>query len=146
MKLLLPLVLVLVGLGAGVGAGFWFRPEGEAPVVVQADLGANDFLRMSNQFVVPIVAEGRVRAMVVLSLSLETRPGNSEEVFAREPRLRDTFLQTLFDHANMGGFEGNFTQSGSMTLLRSALRETGQEVLGDILQDVLILDIVRQDT
>lgn len=104
-----------------------------------------DYVKLSNQFVVPVVEDGKVVALVILSLSLEITPGATEAVYAREPRLRDEFLQVLFDHANAGGFRGSFTDGANLLILRRALAETAHEVMGEIIRDVLISDIVRQD-
>jgi hypothetical protein len=146
MRLLFPVLIVVLAILAGGGAGFMLRepPDDEEEVAV-APPDSLDFARLSNQFVVPVIDRGRVAAMVILSLSIAVDPGNTETVFTQEPRLRDAFLQTLFNHANMGGFDGNYTESGSMTLLRGALRETAQRVLGPVAQDVLVVEIVRQD-
>lgn len=166
---LLPLLLILVGIGAGTGAGLFLRPEpqedsaaecscahtahlNEAPVGEvhggEGEEGAptEEYVKLNNQFVVPVVEDERVESMVVLSLSVEVSAGRKEEVYAREPKLRDAFLQVLFDHANMGGFRGTFTNANSMDLLRRALRETGRKVAGDLVSDVLIMDIGRHDT
>ena len=102
-------------------------------------------MKLNNQFIVPVVEDGRVASLVVMSLSVEVRTGTREVVFAREPKLRDIFLQQLFDHANQGGFRGAFTNSNTMDVLRNALREAATPVLGDSLLDVLITDIARQD-
>jgi flagellar protein FliL len=83
--------------------------------------------------------------MVILSLSLEVTTGSTEAIFQREPKLRDVFLQVLFDHANAGGFKGSFTDGSNMIVLRRALLETAKATMGDIVKDVLIVDIVRQD-
>jgi hypothetical protein len=104
-----------------------------------------DYVKLSNQFVVPVVEGGRVAAMVILSLTLEVPPGASEGIYAREPKLRDAFLQVLFDHANAGGFRGAFTDGANLILLRRALLEVGQKVSDGVVKDVLIADIVRQD-
>mgnify|MGYP003626519962 CR=1 FL=1 len=104
-----------------------------------------DYVRMSNQFVVPVVEGGKVTALVVLSLSIEVTAGTQEATFSAEPKLRDAFLQVLFDHANIGGFNGAFTSSTNMRALRQALRAAGQKALGRQVSDVLIIDIVRQD-
>ena len=101
---------------------------------------------MNNQFVVPVVEQGRVAAMVVLSLSLEVDVGNTEAVYTREPKLRDVFLQVLFDHANMGGFSGSFTDGSNLVVLRTTLKEAATLVLGKVVTDVLITDIARQDS
>ena len=51
----------------------------------------------------------------------------------------------MFDHANSGGFRGDFTQSANMFLLRSALKEAATKTVGAVVSDVLILDIARRD-
>lgn len=176
MKKLLPLVLLLIGAGAGVGAGILLRPdaplktevngEGTKPSgetgeegahessidkkensdSITGEVGTNEYVKLSNQFVVPIVADGRVVALVVLALSIEVPAGKTEMIYQREPKLRDSFLQILFDHANIGGFEGNFTNAEVLGRLRMALKEVGQRDLGqDIVKDVLIIEIARQD-
>jgi hypothetical protein len=104
-----------------------------------------DYVRLNNQFIVPVVEEGRVSATVVLSLSLEVPAGGTEAVYAREPRLRDAFLRVLFDHANAGGFRGVFTDGANLVILRQALKEAARKVMGDEVMDVLISDLVRQD-
>ncbi|MBM9596126.1 flagellar basal body-associated FliL family protein [Rhodobacteraceae bacterium MCCB 386] len=104
-----------------------------------------DYVKLNNQFVVPILRDTRVTSLVVLSIDLEVESGQSETVYRYEPKLRDSFLTVLFDHANAGGFDGAFTSSGAMTILRNALNESGHKVLGDIIHDVLITNIVRQD-
>ncbi len=107
--------------------------------------GGPEYARLNNQFIVPVVHGEDVVAMVVLTLSLEVAAGQQETVLAHEPRLRDAFLQVLFDHSNTGGFEGMFTAASNMRVLRNSLRAAAQQVLGQIVTDVLIIDIVRQD-
>lgn len=161
---LLPVLLALVGLGAGVGGGLMLRPPPEEKVAMENPCGEpaqedkehyepaetgpdeqHDYVKLNNQFVIPVVEETRVGSLVVLSLSLEITPGQSAAVYEREPKLRDEFLQVLFDHANAGGFKGAFTNSTRMTVLRQALYEVARKTLGDMVTDVLIIDIIRQD-
>jgi hypothetical protein len=156
MRKLLPLLLALVGLLGGLGAGLAMRPapdpetEAEAvaaePVAVPAPAEPGEFVPLSNHFVVPLVEGGRVRSMVVVSLSLEVDPGSAAAVRGLEPKLRDLFLQVLFDHANAGGFGGAFTAASPMNSLRIALREAAAGVVGPALRDTLIVDIMRQDS
>lgn len=105
-----------------------------------------EYFKINNQFVIPLVSTGRVESLVVASISLEIATGTQSNVFAVEPRLRDAFLQVLFDHANLGGFDGVFTSAANMRSLRTALRSEAQRVIGPNVSDVLITDIVRQDT
>lgn len=170
MRKLLPLILGLIGLALGVGAGLALKPAAEEKVVVNpcgpaadgateqtsaastpegGDAGneqpTKEYVKLNNQFIVPVVGEGSVQALVILSLSLEVKFGTSEKVYAVEPKLRDAFLQVLFDHANSGGFSGAYTNSNTMDVLRQALLETARQALGATVSDVLIVDIVRQD-
>lgn len=173
LRFLLPVVLLVVGVAGGVGAGFLMAPaevepeaavetetaDGEAPTPETAEeiatpnpgesvgsaTGLTEYVRLNNQFVVPIVRNGAVRSLVVMSLSIEVDVGNNSAVFDREPRLRDSFLQVMFAHANAGGFDGSFTQAQAMDPLRQALREAASQTLGPVMRDVLIVDITRQD-
>ncbi|SEM46781.1 Flagellar basal body-associated protein FliL [Gemmobacter aquatilis] len=158
-RLILPLLLVLLGIGGGIGAGLFLRPapdpetagaahDAAAPAEdPHADLEhAPEYVKLNNQFIIPLVENGRVSSMVVLSLSLEVAPGTTEAVFAKEPKLRDSFLQILFDHANTGGFRGAFTDGAQLSSLRKALLETAQKAMPDTITDVLITDIARQDS
>ena len=160
---LLPLILVILGVGGGAAAGFMLKPKheeaalanpcGEVPQdshtpapkeeVLPED---REYVKLNNQFIVPVVGTGRVEALVVLSLSVEVKTGLRDMVFQREPKLRDVFLQELFDYANQGGFKGVFTDSNTLDVLRMSLKESGRRVLGDTLIDVLITDIARQDS
>jgi flagellar protein FliL len=123
-------------------------PEGEAAHEGEDGEHSNlpDYVKLSNQFVVPVVENGRVAAMVILSLTIEVPAGTSEAIYAREPKLRDAFLQVLFDHANAGGFRGAFTDGANLVILRTALREVAQKIMVGAVSDVLIADIVRQDS
>ncbi|MDE3081303.1 MAG: flagellar basal body-associated protein FliL, partial [Paracoccaceae bacterium] len=81
----------------------------------------------------------------VLSLSLEVTRGTTTQVYTLEPKIRDEFLQALFDYANAGGFSGNYTEGNKMQILRDSLLETAKKVLGPIVFDVLVTGIMRQD-
>lgn len=107
---------------------------------------SREYLKLNNQFVVPLIQSGRVESLVILSLSLEIEGGSSETIYAMEPKLRGSFLQHLFDYANAGGFAGSFTGASSMNVLRSGLLEIAQHIAGTKITDVLISDIVRQDS
>ena len=170
MRLILPVLLLLLGLGGGVGAGLFLgngttaetgdtaesqaddaeetaegapAPQGDG-LVMPANEGT-EYVRLRNQFIVPVVRHGSVRSLVILVLTVEATTGGSDAVFQHEPRLRDSFLRVLFAHANAGGFDGQFTEAAAMAPLRSGLRDAAVAVLGDVARDVLIVDITRQD-
>ena len=168
MAKLLPILMLILGIGGGIGAGIMLAPAPEMTEVAakgdEHDMATdeavadhseaeeeedptqqNEFIKIKNQFVIPVVERDQMTAMVVLSLSLETKPGMSGKVHTYEPKLRDVFLRVLFDHANMGGFRGAFTRSEILDPLRTSLREEARRFLGKDVVDVLILDITRQD-
>lgn len=172
---LLPVLLALVGLGGGIGAGLALRPAPEpvaqgaeacpcdCTALAEAGGGAvdaeaadhdaagedgapsSDFVKLNNQFVVPVVKGEDIAALVVMSISLEVPTGGSEQVYQREPKLRDALLQVMFDHANSGGFDGAFTSGSKMQVLRTALIEAARAELGQYVIDILITDLARQD-
>lgn len=145
---LFPVILGLIGLGVGIGAGVFLRPAPQEPTEMAETEPKEppEYVKLNNQFVIPVVEAGQVSALVVVSLSLEVTAGSTETVFAREPKLRDVFLQVMFDHANAGGFRGSFTDGSNLVVLRQALKEVAMQVLGDMVSDVLIVDIARQDS
>ena len=168
MRKLFPVLLALIGVIAGGGAGYFLRPppaeeaspmsdahassdeahptEHSAPEGDEHAEGATvEYVKLNNQFVVPVVEDGRVASLVIVSLSLEVGLGATERVYAVEPKLRDAFLQVLFDHANAGGFRGAFTDASQLDDLRRSLLEAARKTLGAEARSVLISDIVRQD-
>jgi hypothetical protein len=173
MRMVLPVLLLLAGLAGGVGAGLVIGSGGgvaeeaaapdDAPDVSDDAEGAlpeedgedgglvipagegTEYVRLRNQFIVPVVRQGSVRSLVVLALTVEVTTGDNDAVFQHEPRLRDSFLRVLFAHANAGGFDGRFTEAAAMAPLRDGLREAAIAVLGPMARDVLIVDITRQD-
>lgn len=161
---LLPILLLILGVGAGIGAGIFLKPPASVddemvnpcgdlkemkdhPSQTPAKTAPEnvEYVKLNNQFVVPVVSDAKVSSMVIVALSIEVAVGQREEVYSREPKLRDAFLQVMFDHANIGGFTGAFTSSENLDVLRRALRETGRGLFGDLILDVLITDIARQD-
>lgn len=164
MKLLLPVLLGVLGLVSGLAAGAFFMPSQEpsdpadsedyATAVEGTDPYAPDpeepeagwvYARFEDQFVVPVMAQGRVASMIVMSISLEVDPEAENDVHSREPKLRDGFLRVLFDHERAGGFAEVFTDTRLLDDLRGRLLSVAQGVMGDAVNDVLVTDMLRQD-
>ena len=164
MKKLLPILLILLFAGAGVAAGLMLKPDdtlaedlqnpcgddpnskSEKAEAKQQDENASyEYVKLSNQFIVPVIKGDIVRSVAIVALSLEVKAGTKDSVFAVEPKLRDTFLQALFDHASVGGFDGAFATTDNLLRMRRALKQSANAVLGDIVNDVLVTDIARQD-
>lgn len=172
---LVPVLMLILGVGAGVGAGIALggkepsdNTHGEAadhPVETDSHAqpkdshasaahddahgavpGGNEYVKMSKPFVVPLVGNDRITGLATVTLSLEVKGGFSENFFTKEPKLRDGFLRVLFDHANIGGFDGAFTRPGALDPLRVALLESARMAFDDQIVEVLIVDIARQDS
>ncbi|MBU2359042.1 MAG: flagellar basal body-associated protein FliL [Alphaproteobacteria bacterium] len=174
-KLLLPILLMLVGTGSGVGAALMLKSdpppeaghdlaagapcgdpaadpvatEGHAPamdaIAAIAAAAGSEFAPLASQFVVPVMEQDHLVAMMAIMLSVEVPLGGSAKVYAVEPRLRDRLLQDMFQHSNIGGFSGNYTATDKMRILRQDLLRTTRDIMGDAALDILILDIKRQD-
>ncbi len=162
MKKLIPILLPLIGTAAGIVAWIVLDPGPSAmPDGHDKQVAADDhhdtpvempdpeqtsYVKLNNQFIVPVIDKDKVAAIIVLSLSLEIARNNAaEKVYAKEPKLRDSFLQVLFDHSNIGGFHGAFTDASKIAVLRRSLLTVAQMTLGDEVTDVLITNLARQD-
>lgn len=164
MKKLIPLILPVVGISIGIGAGLFLQkdsaPLKQDPVrnaaiqdtssidkkeeALKSDAALN-YVKLSNQFIVPVIERNAVSAIIVISLSLEIHSDDTESIYAKEPKLRDGFLQVLFDHSNMGGFQGAFTNTATMATLRRSLLAVARKAAGEVITDVLITELARQD-
>lgn len=167
-RVILPVVLALAGLGAGLGAGLMLKPGDavaeaencEAPTAegegggedcppleaAMVEAGEGELFSFDKPFVVPVFRDGKVAAMVVMSLAVEVGSGQADAASALQPRLRDSMLAVMFRHANSGGFDGSFTTGEKMSDLKSGLLAAAREVLAGLaVAEVLVTEIVRQD-
>lgn len=105
---------------------------------------ATAWFKFPQQFLVPILHDGRLDSTMILTLSVEMPEAASETVYAHEIKLRDALLRQLLIHANTGGFDGNFTNEAQLRKLRGELTTAAQGIVPEI-ADVLIGDIGRQE-
>ena len=160
MKKIVPLLLPILGTTAGIAVSALLNDpddpgdinasqsmELSAPASPgKAPVETTSYVKLNNQFIVPVIDKDKVASIIVLSLSLEIT-GNSpaELVYAKEPKLRDVFLQVLFDHSNIGGFHGAFSDASKIEALRRSLLTVAKMTLGEGVQAVLITNLARQD-
>ncbi|PIE12002.1 MAG: flagellar basal body-associated protein FliL [Rhodobacterales bacterium] len=161
-KMIVPLIAAVVGAGSGLGAAIALKPsepphdppmeDHETHAEPGPDAGHGDhassvddgFVKMPGQFTIPILHDGKVRAMVVLSLTMEIDEQSREAVVHLLPRFQDAFLSALFDHARIGGFEGDFTASLAQSELKRALLAKAEEIAGAAVHGVLVTELARQ--
>ncbi len=105
----------------------------------------SSIMKFSRQFIVPVVRSDGVGSLVALDINLELSPSATENVYLREPKLRDAILSALLKLSNEGAFNNHLLQPENMDDIRTDLYASAQSVLGDDVTGVLILNFARQD-
>lgn len=163
-KKLLPFLALAAGLASGgTAAVFVTRDNSEtadaaldgeptthnaqptAAALAQQAPESFEIVKMPSQFVVPVITDTRVRAMVILNVALEVETGSGDQVRALEPKLRDEFLAELFGLAAHDGFKDDLITRQTLEIVKHALTERSKEVLKLPFVNVLITDMARQD-
>lgn len=107
-------------------------------------VAAEGWFTFPTQFFVPMMRDGDMGAVMILSLTIETSGADLPAMEQQEHRLRDALLRELLIHANTGGFDGNFTSEARLAPLRDRLRKAAQASTDLPVKAVLIEDIARQ--
>jgi hypothetical protein len=160
-KFVLPVLSLIVGLGGGGAAAIMMGPaaseqhgagvdhsgtaEQDSATHDGEDDGPTEIVKLPNQFVVPVIVNKSVRSMVILTVALEVEQGQADFVRTLEPKLRDTFLDELFNLAAMGGFRDELISRKTLEIVRAALSQRARDVLRQKAVAVLITDMARQD-
>lgn len=103
-----------------------------------------DWFTFPSQFFVPLVRQGDMSAIMILTLVLETDKGQIEALGRQEHRLRDALLRALMIHANTGGFDGNYTVDRNLQTLRDSLLSAARSATDVPVRAVLIQDPAQQ--
>ncbi len=152
MKPLIIAIAGIVSLGGGAIAGAMFgtgpaqdMPAHDAKPAISAKPSRFEYVKFNSQFVVPVQSDGRVTALLVTNLQLEVSEGSTEDAFRREPRLRDAFLNILFQMAGEGAFDADMFAPATQTELRGRLLAAARGIMGNSVNAVLISDFLKQD-
>lgn len=105
---------------------------------------AEGWFTFPTQFFVPMMRNGDLGAVMILTLTLETTDADLPAMKQQEHRLRDALLRELLIHANTGGFDGNFTAESRLSPLRDRLLKAAKASTSLSVKAVLIEDIARQ--
>ena len=105
---------------------------------------AEGWFTFPSQFFVPLMRNGDMGAVMILTLTIETPGAELAAMEQQEHRLRDALLRELLIHANTGGFDGNFTSEARLAPLRERLHKAAQASTDLTVKAVLIEDIARQ--
>lgn len=104
-----------------------------------------EFLKFKRQFVVPVIGEDRVDALVLLNIGISLSGDVKEELFQLEPKFRDGFMRELLGMSNAGYFNNELTDPQTYEVLRETLLRAAKEIEEEGVKDILILDFARQD-
>jgi len=130
--------------------------HGDKGKKVKASKGHNDkgyesdgdeigFIKFKRQFVVPVLANDNVQALILLNIGLEVPGDKRDDMFRLEPRFRDAFIRELLQLSDAGYFDSELTSPDTYEVLRETLARAAREISDDGISDVLILDLSRQD-
>ena len=109
-----------------------------------AAVSAEGWFTFPTQFFVPLMRNGDMGAVMILTLTIETGGAELAAMKQQEHRLRDALLRELLIHANTGGFDGNFTAEARLAPLRERLQKAAQAATSLPVKAILIEDIARQ--
>ncbi len=104
------------------------------------------FYKFSREFVVPIIRESRVDALVILNISLEVEGDTAQKLFTLDPKLRDNIMSTLIVLSNEPDLFDNMTQVENYERIRGEVLKNLRNVIPEGINNVLILDFAKQDT
>ncbi|NNC37701.1 MAG: flagellar basal body-associated FliL family protein [Acidimicrobiales bacterium] len=107
--------------------------------------GENVYLKFKRQFVVPVMQEGAIEALVIMNLNLEMNDNAPENAYSYEPKLRDAIMRELLALSNAGVFGADLTSAESYEKIRENLLTACQDVIKEGIDNILILDVARQE-
>ena len=124
------------GHGAKSGGGHGGKGGGD---------GEPTYYKFSREFVVPIIENDRVKSLVILNLNLQVDSSASQSLFSQEPVLRDNIMTTLITLSSDDTVFNSLNSIEHYETIRSMILKNLQDAFSGDVQNVLILDMARQD-
>lgn len=170
MKKIFAIILVLAGIAGGGAAGLMLKPtppgsekplaavaeasdildkpaEAEESEDTQSQSKPVSYVKVGRQTIIPVLEKGETKALMMFELAVDVTSDQTDRALSMEPRLRDAFLRELFQMSYTGAFDDAFTEDRVIDELRRNLVRAAEEHLGkEAVNDVLILDVMRQNT
>ncbi|MFN3312048.1 MAG: flagellar basal body-associated FliL family protein [Hyphomonas sp.] len=103
------------------------------------------YYRFSREFIVPLIDNGRVSSLVILNINLEVDAASSQTLFSMEPALRDNIMTTLITLSNDGRTFESISSIENYESLRAMILMNLKKTVPNGINNVLILDMARQD-
>lgn len=103
------------------------------------------YLKFKRQFVIPVLGEDGVEALVLLNIAISLTDGAKDDMFNHEPQFRDAFIRELLQMSDAGYFDEALTAPSTYEAIRETLLRAARDITTEGVSDVLILDFARQD-
>lgn len=103
------------------------------------------YYKFSREFIVPIMRENRVDSLIILNINLEVDSAVFDDLFSMDPKLRDNIMTTLIKLSNDGTTFESFAEVQSYETIRSMIALNLKNVVASGINNVLILDMAKQD-
>lgn len=103
------------------------------------------YYKFSREFIVPVLNDGKVESLVILNINIEADSAVSQQLFSLEPKLRDTIMTALIKLSGDGHTLQNLTNAENYETIRSMLLMELKDVVPTGIENVLILDLAKQD-
>lgn len=111
----------------------------------KAPAGGTAYYKFTREFVVPMIDNGRVESLVILNINLEVDAAQSQALFSMEPAIRDNIMTTLVGLSNDGRTFESITDIENYETIRTMVLMNLKKMSVTGINNVLILDMARQD-
>lgn len=156
MNKILPIIIILIAVAGSGFAAMQLRGGGPKSDAAHGEGDVKEahheepkpalaYFKFQRDFIVPVMQGKTVESLIFLSLTLEMDESRVEYARPKEPKLRDSFMQTLMGLSHEGAFDGDITSPELYQEIQSRLIDAAREVIGDEeVSAVLITDFARQ--
>ncbi|MEO9968461.1 MAG: hypothetical protein ABJG15_01315 [Hyphomonadaceae bacterium] len=103
------------------------------------------FFNFNREFVIPIMANQRVDSLIIININLEVQASVLDKLFSLKPKLRDNIMTTLVELSNDGHTLVEPTSVDSYETIRSTVMLNLGSVVDKGIENVLIMDLAKQD-
>lgn len=162
---ILPILITIIAVGGAGFAAKTLKGGGASQAAIDAHVEANGgkyskgvhhvegeektsgygYFNFRRNFIIPVVGQSRVEALVLLSVSIEMEESKIENTTTREPTIRDAFMKTLLEMSHEGIFNRDITNPDVYNEIQKRLLETAIITVDEGVRSILLVDFARQD-
>ena len=103
------------------------------------------YFSFNREFIVPLMVNQRVESLVIININLEVQSSTLDKLFSIKPKLRDNIMTTLVALSNDGKTLVEPTNVDSYETIRSVILTNLSSVVASGIENVLIMDLAKQD-